>query len=374
MKLSVKKTHILDVLSKVQGLTGRKSNLAITANVLVKTSDAGVNIVATDLETGFEGNYPAHIESEGSIAINARKFFEIVREFPVDDIHINEVENHWIEIGNKTVEYHIVGMNPEDFPDIPQITDIPFFDVESASFKSMIEKTVVVGGAADDQRAHIIGILFEHVHAEIDKSKCIRMVATDGRRLSKVDYIFGDDIELPTEQRILIPKKGLIEVNRFLDTTGIVNVGFKDNHFVVKKDAETIMIRLLEGDFPKYTGIITKENGNNIKTDNQLFTMMLKRMSILASDSYKAVIFNFNEDRLTITYTNPEIGESKEDMAIDYNGSPIEVAFNPRFFIDGLSSIEDDVVILNIVDEEKPCILEGETAKDFISVIMPMKV
>lgn len=374
MKITIKKSHILDVLSKIQGLTGRKSNLAITANVCIKTMATGVTLVATDLETGIEGTYPAHVEAEGAIAINARTLFEIVREFPVDDIQINEVENYWIEIGNKTVQYHIVGMNPDDFPDIPQITDIPFFDVEASSFKSMIEKTVVVTGTPEDQRAHIIGILFEHIQSDTNKASVIRMVATDGSRLSKVDYLCTADIELPSAQRILIPKKGLIEVNRFLDTTGIVRIGFKENHFIVKKEAETIMIRLLEGEFPEYADIIAKENGHDIKIENQLFTMMLKRMSILATDNYKAVIFNFDQDRLTITSTNPDMGESKEDMAIEYTGKSIEVAFNPRFFIDGLSSIDDETIILNIVDEEKPCILDGETAKDFVSVIMPMKL
>ena len=97
-------------LAKIQGLTGRKTNLAITTNLLLKTIKSGISISATDLETGFEGFYPAAVESEGVIAINARKFYEIVRDFPSEDIDLNEIENHWIEIGNEHVEYHIVGM------------------------------------------------------------------------------------------------------------------------------------------------------------------------------------------------------------------------------------------------------------------------
>ena len=115
MNFKIKKQDIIDTLSKVQGLTGRKSNLAITANILISTTDSGITIVVTDLETGFEGQYPAKVESHGTIVINSRKFYEIVKEFPSDDIQVNEIENHWIKIGNKTVEYNIVGMNPEDF-------------------------------------------------------------------------------------------------------------------------------------------------------------------------------------------------------------------------------------------------------------------
>lgn len=372
MKLSIKKSHILDVLSKIQGLTGRKSNLAITANVLIRTFEAGITIVATDLETGFEGTYSATVETGGSIVINARKLFEIVRDFPSEDIHIHEVENHWIEIGNRNVEYHIVGMNPDDFPDIPRISDVPFFDVDSSAFKKMIEKSAVISGSADDQRAHIIGVLFESIRN--DDCKIIRIVSTDGSRLSKVDASCENATDIPSETGILIPKKGLIEVNKFLEATGQAKIGFKENHFIVKKDTETIMIRLLEGDFPEYIEIIKKKAVHDIKVENQLFSMMLRRMSILSSDSYKAVIFSFSSDKLVITSTNPDIGESKEDMAIDYGGKAFEVAFNPRFFLDALNSIEEETAVMNIVDEEKPCLLEGVENKNYLSVIMPMRV
>ena len=374
MKLSAKKRDILDVLSRVQGLTGRKSSLAITSSVLLKTIDRGIHIVATDLETGFEGLYPATIESEGAIAINARKLFEIVRDFPVDDINIAEIENHWIEISNNNIEYHIVGMDPDDFPDIPKIGDISFFEVKSNCLKEMIEKTVMVTGAPEDQRAHIIGILFEHIVSEDPQSNLVRMVSLDGSWLSKVDCACSSDIKLPTESKILIPKKGLVEVNRFIGSTGSVMVGIKDNHFIAKKATETIMIRLLEGEFPEYQGILKKTDEYDIKLDNHVFTMMLKRMSILSSDDYKSVIFYFEKDKLTISSTNPDIGESKENMVIEYSGKPIEVAFNPKYFIDTLNAINDDTVIMNIMNDEKPCVLHGENDKKFISVIAPMRV
>ena len=120
MKFSIKKGDILDVLSKVQGIAGRRSNLAITTNVLIRSVEDGIHIAATDLETGFEGTYTADVQAQGTIAINARKLFEIVRDFPDDTILVHEKDNRWIRIGNKNVEYHILGMNPEDFPEIPR--------------------------------------------------------------------------------------------------------------------------------------------------------------------------------------------------------------------------------------------------------------
>jgi len=372
MEFKIQKNDILDVLSKVQGLTGRKSNLAITSSVLIKTTEYGITVVVTDLETGFEGLYPAVIVSQGTIAINARKLFEIIREFPSDEIQINEVENHWIKIGNNNVEYNIVGMNPEDFPDSPHIDDVEFFEINSAEFKKMIDKTVIITGAGDEKRAHIAGIYFEII--SLDDQKSVRMVSTDGNRLSKVDYLYDKDSDLPGGAGILIPKKGLQEAIKFLEPEGTVKIGFKNNNFIIKKDSETIIIRLLEGEFPEYIDIIKKSDGNNIELNRQLFLMMLKRMSILSSEDYKGVIFNFTTDNLVITTTNPDIGESKEEMAIDFKGASINVMFNPRYFIETLSVIEKNTVNLNIADEEKPCLIQGESDDTYLSVIMPMKI
>ena len=382
MKFIINKTDILDVLSNIQGLTGHKSNLAITETVLIQTnlaSSGNIKIAATDLETGFMGSYPAKVESQGTIAINGRKIYEIVKEFPSNEININEIENHWVEISNNKVNYHIVGMNPDDFPEIPLIEDISFFKIKSPVFKKMIDQTLSIGVATDDRRVHINGIYFEKL--KNNDQNIIRMVSTDGSRLSLVDYTCPTDSMQVSESTagesgsgIIIPKKGLIEVSRFLDPEGTVQIGNKDNHFVLKKDTETITIRLLEGEFPEYSEIIDKGDANIITIDRKMFLDMLKRMSILYSDSYKGVVFNFQKDKLIITATNPDLGESKEDMDIDYKGDEIQTAFNPKFFIDTLNIIDDDNVVLNIIDEQRPCFIEGKEDKQFLSVIMPMRI
>lgn len=371
MKFTINKNDVLDVLSKVQGLTGRKSNLAITANVLVQTRESGIKISATDLETGFEGFFEASVESEGSIAINARKLYEIVRDFPSDEIMIHEKENRWIEIKNENVEYHIVGMDSEEFPNIPEIEDVDFFNIESAALKSMIEKTLL-SVPTDDPRAHVTGVYMQRLST--DGNRVFRIVSTDGNRLTLVDHLFGTEEKVPELTGVIVPKKGVQEVNKFLNSDGIVHIGFKHNHFILKKDSETIIIRLLEGDFPQYSPIVAKRGGNVIVINRQMFSMMLKRMSIMASETYKGVIFNFRENNLEISSINPELGESKENMPIAYDAEAIEVAFNPRYFIETLNGIDTENVVLNIVDAEKPCIIEEEHNTNYLSVIMPMRI
>lgn len=371
MKFTIHKSDFRNVLSKVQGLAGRKSNLAITENVLIQAQEDGIHIFATDLETGMEGRYPADVASEGMIAINAKKLHEIVRDFPSDQIVLDEEEDRWIRIGNENIEYHIVGMNPDDFPEHPELDEVAFFETDTAGVRRMIERTVVIGVPPEEKRQHILGVYFEKV--ETESAAVLRMVSTDGSRLALADAPLDAGDAMPAKG-VLVPKKGLQEALKFLDTEGPLQLGMNDNHLVLRKNEETLAIRMIDGDFPQYQEIIRKNAGTDIEMDRRMFLMMLRRMSILSSENYKGVIFNFEPNRLRVTATNPDIGESKEDMRIDYEGEPIEAAFNPKFFIESLNVIEDETVVLHMVDKEKPCIVTGGDDPSYLSVIMPMRI
>lgn len=372
MKFTINKSDIVDVLSQVQGLTGRRTNLAITECVLIKADEAAISLKATDLETCFEGTFPAVVESPGTIAISARKLYEIVREYPSPDILIDETDNRWINIGNEKVNYHLMGMNPDDFPETPVFEDVAVFDVPSAGFKRMIDKSVIISGIGEDKKPHINGILFERLTDQ--KPAGIRMVSTDGSRLSKYDMACAEDTAVPAGDSVLIPKKGLYEVSKFLGSTGTVQIGLQDSYFIVKSDRETLAIRLLQGQYPNYGEIVFRQDGYQIKIDKEEFHYMLKRMSILCTDSYRAAIFCFHDNLLSINATNPDIGESKEDMNIEYGGDKFEAAFNPRFFIEALNSIDDKSIVINIISNDKACLIEGFEEKAYLSAIMPMRV
>jgi len=374
MKFKIRKQNILNVLSRVQGITSRKSNLAITENILIQSRDNKIHIAATDLETGFEGNYASEVETDGIVTINSKKIFEIVKNFPDDEINIEELNNKMLKIGNESVLYHILGLNADDFPEIPKVDeDVNFISLNSNSLKQMIEKTIMIHASSEEKRAHILGVKLDYL--EEDNSPILRMISTDGKRLSKADCFEGiEKINDFGNIAVIIPKKGLQEVIKFLESEGVVQIGVKNNNFIVKKENETIIINLLEGNFPEYGDIFSVENDKIVEVDKNSFRMMLKRMSILTSDDYKGVIFRFEDNKLTIRAANPDLGDSKEDMNIQFKSTPIEVAFNPQFFIETLNFIDKEKVILRIIDDEHPCFIQGENDKSFISVIMPMKI
>jgi DNA polymerase-3 subunit beta len=372
MKATIAKQPLVDILSKIQGITNRKSSLAITSCVLIQARGNELILSATDLETGFEGHYPAEIELEGAVALNSKKLYEIIKDFPSETISMHEVENHWIDISNPRVQYHLVGMDPEEFPAIPKLERASLVEIEASTMRRMIEQTVVIASAPDERRAHFSGVYAEVVGDT--KPSQLRMVSTDGSRLHCAEGELHPAAALDWPAS-LIPKKGLTEVNRFLPEDGTILVGIKDNHFVMRKPSESVVIRLLEGGFPKYDELISERaEGHNLSLDKRTFQMMLRRMSILSSENYRGVFFKFSDGALTITSTNPDIGDAKEELEIGFSGDEIEAAFNPRFFTDALGVIKEDTVMLHIIDAEKPCLMRGDGNLQYRCVIMPMRL
>ncbi len=372
MKFLIEKEVIAKALGNVKGITSRKTNLAITCGVMIKAEAGGIVLTATDLETGFMGAYPARVDAEGSVVLSAAKVFDIVKGFPGDVISVDETEKRWVTIsGNGNIEYQIVGAKPEDFPDIPNIEEVDFFDMFSGDLKRLSEQALTIDGDKNDHRAHINGVLFETLETA-DGIKLVRVVSTDGCRLSCSECVQAS--ETPGGIAVLIPKKGLSEVVKFLDADGTVQVGIKGNSFIIKKDAETIIIRLLEGDFPKYAEILSPADGSvSLKIDRQSFLATLRRMSILYSENNKGVMINLSHGQMTVSAKNPDLGESKETLSVPYDGNAFEVVFNPKYLIGVLSVIKDESVMVTIIDEKSPCLIEGEADKSYRSVTMPMR-
>ena len=267
----------------------------------------------------------------------------------------------------------MVGMNPDDFPNIPSVDDVVYFELDSAAFKKMIEQTVFISGSSEEKRAHINGIYLEKLDKERGKKR-IRLVSTDGSRLTKADFECDDNLNLPDETGIIISKKGLNDVGKFLEQEGKIKIGYNKSNFVLKKENETIIMRLLEGTFPEYKDIINRKEVFSVKVEKALFLMLLKRMSILTSESYKGVIFSFSNGKLIVSSTNPDLGESKEEMKVEFERDPFEIAFNVRYFIETLNVVDDEKVCIRLIDSESPCLIEGEKNKNFLSVIMPMRI
>jgi len=374
MKFVIEKTVFIKGISKIQGITSRKTDFPITASVLIRAQGMNVSVYATDLETGFEGFYQADVEIEGQVAVLSKKLFEIIKDFPSNFIQLETVEGKMLKISASDevtkAEYHMLCADPDEFTILTNIDDLVFNEVDALILKEMIEKTLITG-ISDDERAHLSGLYLEIPE---DNTNILRMISTDGHRLVKVDRTCEIKVDIPMEKGILLSKKGMSDLVKLLESGGQLEIGFRENNFIAKKEDETLVSRLLEGDFPDYREVIPEPIDTRMKISKKTFLSLMKRMMILSNDRFRAVVFNIKSDRIEISATNPEIGDSKEEIPIDYNGESFEAAFNPRFFIDSLNEITCETILLKMANAKEPCVMCGEDDPDFISVIMPMTV
>ncbi len=372
MDFVIYKNNIIDALLKIQGITGRNTNLAITSDILINVSSSNISITANNLETVFTGQYKSEVKSEGIITINSNKFFEIIKEYPFDKIPVKEIENRWVEIGEGDTQYNIVASNYENFPQTPVIEDITFIDVDCVDIKKMVEVTSSITYSPDEKRMYMLGILFEKTGEENEKK--IRVVSTDSKRLHCYEFEYEGEMNFPKEN-ILIPKKAFSEIGKFvINKEGKIKLGIKDNHIIISKDNETIMIKLFGGEYPDYRRLLDTENMIPVNMEKTMFNTMLRRISILTSEEYKSIILKFENNELISTIKNPEIGEFKDKLKIDYSGDKIESAFNPKYFMDVIKIIESENLIIYIKDKESPFLVKGLENDKLVCIIMAMKI
>lgn len=369
MKFFIDRKTLYEVLSQIQGLTDRKTSLAITSDVLIKASGSEITITANNFQTVFQGKYEAEVESDGIISINSRKLYEITKEYPDSKILLNEIENRWVEIGEGNIQYHIVSSDSDKFTENTIMDDIVFIDINISFLKKMIEISSIINFSREEKRIYVLGVLIEKISRE--NKNYLRMISTDSRRLTCIDVEYKGEF-INNGENIIVPKKCLSEIGSIFRTEGDIKIGIKDDYLIIKKDSETIMIKLLAGEFPDYKYIINIEDKIPIEMDRNMFLSMMKRMSILTSDDYRSVIFSFKENNLVVTLTNPEIGESKEEIDINYQGDFVETAFNPRYFIDALKTVKSDTIVMYIKDSRNPCVIKGIDDDKLICAVMPM--
>ncbi len=371
MKFTIKKKDIQNFLPKILGITGGRTNLAITQTVLIQSEDTKIKIIATDLNTSVEGFFPAEIETPGKIAINATKLFEIVKEFPDTDILFNNNEKQWVEISSNNIIYNLVGMDPDDYPKIPELDKINYFTIKSDILKTMFDRVLLIGFQKEEDRPFALGVLIESIKDE----NILRMVSTDTNRLIKTDHIYEKNqshVPVGIDENTLISKEGLFQARKFIDKDVDIKFGFTSKYFVLNLNNETMLMKLLEGKMPDYNSLLSVEEGQVVSLEKKPFIQMLKRMSIFSTDEYKSVLFKFMKNRLEIITTNPELGESKENMEVEYDNMEQEITFNPKFFIDILNTIESKLILLSLSGTKGPCLIQGEKDLNYISLIMPM--
>ncbi len=372
MEISIIKDELLKGLYFTQGIVERRNTMPILANTLLEAKDNYLEITATDLEIAVKGRYEAKVIRDGNITLSARKLYEVIKELIQGDIHLKKLENNWVEIVSGKSVFRLMGLPSEEYPNLPSYEAKGFLELDGKLLKDMIEKTIFAV-SEDESRHNLNGVLFEQI--EEGENSGLRMVSTDGYRLCKVDGRVKGVSVLELEEGVILPSRGINEVRKVLEKyEGNLKISFKDNNVIFKKDFLVVIMRIIEGAFPDYNQVIPGEEGKKIIINRQNFIDSLKRMAAISTGRILGVKFNISPNKIIISSNDPEIGQGKEDLEVDYQGEEIEINFNARYILDILNVINEDEIEFEVFDPSSSTIIRPRIDENYIFIIMPMRL
>lgn len=375
MIINVSRDDLYSGVSFLQNITTKKTTIAILYNILIETEFDAIILTATDLEVGIKIKIPAEVHDPGSITVPAKKFFEILRETSEGNIKLELTENNWIKISTKSGNYRLAGIDSEEYPNFPKFNEDILSTVPSDSLKEIIEKTFFAISTEKETQYNLIGALFEK---EVrDGENYIKFVSSDGHRLLLMEREVDTDIAnlINCERQILIPRKGVMEMRKFCEKSEFIELGFDEKQAVLKNENSLMIIRLLNGDFPKYKTILSAINKDQfIEIDRSEFILALKRVNLFSDDEFSAIKFSLSENMLDLSSQNMEIGSGNEKLGIAYTGEGMDIGFNARYFIESLQVMESEKIKCYLSSQDTPFLVEGDDDPGYVSVIMPMKI
>ena len=374
LNCKIAKNIFLDALNAIQNITNKKGTLAIISNILIETDNNNIFLTATDLEVGLKIKIPAEIINNGSITLPSKKIFEIVRESGSDLISIEENENSWVIINAGLSTYNLAGMPSDEFPKFPSFNEETFISFYAHVFSELIDKIIYSIATEQENNYLLTCVLFEKEKKE--NISYIRMISSDGHRLSIMEKNIDTDVDnfdIPT--LTLIPKKGIQEIKKFCENRDNVQISFEEKQLVIKDDNAIMVIRLKQGEFPPYKAIINAvQLQNKIKINRVPFLESLKRINLFTEDIFHTIQLEIRDDKMILSSQNASIGNAKDEQPIIYNGEPLILGFNCRFFIETLQVMECEKVDAYINSNNSPCLLCSDFDEGFLSIIMPIQL
>jgi DNA polymerase-3 subunit beta len=353
----------------------KKSTMPILSHVLLEAKGTTeLHVSATDLDLAVSSEHACQVTKPGALAVSARHLYEIVRALPEQEVSLKRAANNYLEVRSGPAEFRIVGLPAEDFPALPRFERVPFVVIDPAELLEMIERTAFAV-STDETRYNLNGVFFETAGG------AVRLVATDGHRLSLSEKKLSGDFAL--KRGVILPRKGLQELKKLLgeavesgEEKPEAKLGFVENSAIFRRPGVVLVMRLIEGMFPDYRQVIPKAGEKVVSVGRQRLLETLRRVSLLSTDKAHAVKLELGPGALRVLSQNPDLGDAREEVPVEYAGEPLKIGFNARYLMDVLQVVRSDDVALELADDLSPGVVRGATEADagFTAVVMPMRI
>nr|WP_321465782.1 DNA polymerase III subunit beta [uncultured Desulfobulbus sp.] len=373
-QFNISRDDLLRGISAQQNITSKKGTLAILSNVLVEVEQEQIVLTGTDLEIGLKQSIPAEVIQTGTLTLPAKKLFEITRESGSSTLSFKELDNNWVEITAGPSVYRLAGMMADEFPQFPHYDEDAMLTMDSAIMVDLVDKTIFSIAQDKENMFTLTAALLQKV--KTDDQLSLKMITSDGHRLTIMNRDVDAGLDaLNLNPTTLIPRRGVQEIRKFCENRNTFVFGVEEKQAVLKSDDSLLIIRLMEGDFPDFQGLLNMlSKENSIRIDRNRFLESLKRINLFTEDLFHAIKMEVSANMMVLTSQNADFGSAKDEFEVDYAGEELSLGFNCRYFIETLQVMEGKTVIASINNQESPCMITSEEDPGFLSVIMPMKL
>lgn len=364
MKFSAEREAILTPLHAVIGVVERRQTMPVLANVLLVAKDQRLIVTATDLEVELSATGIASIQDAGEVTVPGRKFLDIIKALPDKASITFSIEGERAVIRSGKSRFTLAILSATDFPTAENIDVKQKFTLPQADMKTLLDKTHF-SMAQQDVRYYLNGLLFELVDQQL------RLVATDGHRLALAEAKLKDPV---ASLQVILPRKGVLELQRILGSQGEVEISISANHMRVTVDGVRFTSKLIDGRFPDYGRVIPHEPNRIVGADRVSLRTALQRAAILSNEKYRGIRLTLKPGLLVLQAHNPEQEEAEEELEVTHTGEVMEIGFNVNYLMEALAAVDGDLVELGFMDGNSSCLIKAPDAVSSRYVVMPMRL
>ena len=365
MKFSAERETILAPLQAVIGVVERRQTMPILANVLVVGRGEQLSITATDLEVELVARTNVSLQQAGDVTLPGRKFLDIVRALPEKTQVTVSIEAEKATIRSGKSRFTLATLPASDFPTVEDIRAQQTLTIAQPALKRLLDKTHF-SMAQQDVRYYLNGMLLE------SDGKVLRTVATDGHRLAFCESAL--DSQSSSSHQVIVPRKGVLELQRLLGNEGNVELAIGSNHVRAQIGDIRFTSKLIDGRFPEYSRVIPAASPKAIVADREMLRSALQRTSILANEKYRGIRLALKKNSMTLQAHNPEQEEAEEQVEVNYKGDELEVGFNVSYLLDALAAVDGAEVEIGVTDGNSSCLVRAPGVSSARYVVMPMRL
>jgi DNA polymerase III subunit beta len=366
MKFIINREILLMPLQQIVGVIEKRQTMPVLANVLMVVNGSTLTLTGTDLEIQIVAKVVVADSLPGSITVPARKLLDICRLLPNGaDVQL-EQHNDKVKLLSNRSKFSLSCLPAENYPEFAETAMDKRFTINAGKFKKALEKTIFCM-ANQDVRYYLNGLL---LNISNDRMK---LVASDGHRLA----IFEGQLDEPTgyEVRIILPRKGVLELYRLLDNPDAeLTVMFSNNNIKIEIDNLVFSAKLVDAKYPDFGKVFQQAFYEPITLPKQVLKESLTRVAVLSNEKFKGVTFDIAPSNMKISTHNPEHDEAEEELTIDYSGDMLTIAFNAQYLLDAVSNLDSDNAVLSIASNASTCFIDESNESEYKFIVMPMRL